>query len=169
MTRLATFAAIAVVGLLAASVIACGPRPVPPYIEVRVAPTADPFTIEEFTTKGRSFVPAGQPMVFAGQSAGALHADDERGLALFLGRTVKDPAAPKEIRLIVPDGCTFERVWSAVRAAKVAGVTRVRYFGCLPPGCGLLVGAKTNQERHAGTVYKIEDLIQIFEAVSLLC
>jgi hypothetical protein len=161
--------ALGTLGLLATAAIACGPRPVPPYIEVRVAPKSDPFTIEEFTTKGQSFVSTGQPVVFVGQSAGALQAAEERGLALFLTRTVKDPAAPKEIRLIVPDGCTFERVWMAVRAAKAAGVTQVRYFGCLPPGCGLLVGAKANQERHAGTVYKIEDLIQIFEVVAMLC
>ena len=64
--------ALGVIGLLTTAAIACGPRPVPPYIEVRVAPKTDPFTIEEFTTKGQSFVPAGQPKVFAGQSAGAL-------------------------------------------------------------------------------------------------
>jgi hypothetical protein len=169
MNRHSSLFAFGAIALLTTAVIACGPRPVPPYIEVRVAPKTDPFTIEEFTTKGQSFVPGGQPQVFAGQSAGALHADDERGLALFLGRTVKDPAAPKEIRLIVPDGCTLERVWAAARAAKTAGVTQVRYFGCLPSGCGLVIGAKAEQERLAGTVYKIDDLIQIFEAVSLLC
>ena len=159
MNRRSSIFAFGAIGLLTTVAIACGPLPARPYIEVRVAPKADPFTIEEFTTKGQSFVSAGQPKGFAGQSVGALHADDERGLALFLGRTVKDPAAPKEIRLIVPDGCTLERVWAAARAAKAAGVTHVRYFGCLPSGCGLVIGGKAEQERLAGTVYKIDDLI----------
>jgi hypothetical protein len=169
MNHRSSLVAFGAIALLTAAAVACGPRPVPPYIEVRVAPKIAPFTIEEFTTKGQSFVPAGHQMVFAGQSAGALRADDERGLALFLIRTVKDPAAPKEIRLIVPDGCTLERVWAAARAAKAAGVTQVRYFGCLPPGCSLVTGANANQERLNGTVQKIDDLIQVFAAVSLLC
>lgn len=169
MNRRESLGALFTISLAAGAAVACGPRPVPPYMEIRVAPKAGPFTIEEFTTTGQSFVPTGQPTVFAGQSAGVLHADGERGLALFLGRTVKDSAAPGEFRLIVPDGCSLERVWTAVRAVKTAGVTQVRYFGCLPPGCGILTGAGADQPRHAGAAYKIEDLVRVLERVSESC
>jgi hypothetical protein len=162
MTRRSSIFALGTIGLLTVAAFACGPRLVPPYIEIRIASGAGPIAIEEFVTIGHGYGARSQ-------SAGALQASDERGLALFLGRSLKDPAAPKVFHLTVNDGCSLERVWAAVRAAKAAGVTQVRYFGCLPPGCGQLTGANGNQERLSGTVYKIEDLVQILETVSTYC
>lgn len=156
MNRREMLGAVGASGLASISLAGCSP-PDPRYVELRVSPkvSESPFTVEEFSA--------------AGKSAGAVRADDERGLALFLTRTVKDAAAPKQVRLMVADGNTLPRVWSAVRVSKAAGIARVLYYGCVPPGCGVLTGATPDQKRHAGTTFTTEWLDQTLTTVSTYC
>jgi hypothetical protein len=119
------------------------------FLELRIGgePGELPFAVEEFGP--------------GGQSAGVVRFEDERGLALFLTRTRKDPDAPKQLRLAVANGSTLDRVWAAVKASRAGGFGQVRYYGCIPPGCGLVAGETPNQTRYAGTVYKLETLDRI--------
>lgn len=156
MNRREMLGAVGASGLAAISLGGCR-APDPRYIELRVSPKVgeSPFTVEEFAA--------------AGKSAGAVRSDDERGLALFLARTVKDAAAPKQVRLLVADSNTLERVWSAVRVSRAAGIANVFYYGCVPPGCGVLTGATADQKRHDGTPYTTEWLEKTLETHSTFC
>jgi hypothetical protein len=156
MNRREMFSMLGVSGWTAYSALR-GFLPEPSYLDVRVTPKTHepPFAVEEFAADGRS--------------AGCVRCDDERSLTLFLGRTIRDPAAPRRVRLTVTDGNSLERVWMAVRACRAAGITQVRYFGCIPPGCGILTGATSHQPRLNGIILNTEWLEKTLERHSTYC
>jgi len=146
------------VGTLAATCRAgCGGKPPQNYLELRLIARrgAIPFELEEFAAPGKSL--------------GAIRSDDDKGVTLFLTHTAKDPAAPKELRLNVSNGSTLETVWSAVKAIRTSGFAQLKYYGCIPPGCGVPAGAMPDHKRHDGTVIKLEELDKTLSENSMKC
>lgn len=73
------------------------------------------------------------------------------------------------IEITVPDGTSLEPVFAAVQAAKDAGYTQIRYWGCIPPGCSILTGATPDQQRFKGRSFKAADLMKIVIENSYKC
>lgn len=114
-----------------------------------------PFIVEEFDRQGKSL--------------GSLRSDDERGLKLFLSRVAREANAPGDVRLVILTGTTLENVWTAVKACRNSGFTRVKYFGCIPPGCGIRSGQFLNQPRYEGKVIALEWLDRVLTENSMKC
>jgi hypothetical protein len=129
------------------------------YLELRLTPSARagqaPIVVEEFGADGKS--------------VGEIRSADDRGVILFLRRTSKDPAGPKQLRLAVEDGSKLESVLTGVRACRAGGFAQLKYYGCVPPGCGVLSGAVTSMPRHTGTVFNCEELEKILCENSTKC
>jgi hypothetical protein len=146
-------AGFAVAGLRAS----CGGANAESYLEVRLSAKVGQalFSIEEFGADGKS--------------VGVIRCDDNRGLILFLKRTSKDPAGPKQLRLAVEDESKLESVLTAVQACRAAEFAQIKYYGCVPPGCGIRAGAATSMPRHEGKVFKTEELEKILLDNSTKC
>ena len=157
MNRREVLALASVAGFTAVSRAGCRAGTQTNFLELRITSKKDvaPFVVEEF---------AGPK-----QSNGAIRADDEKGLALFLTRTKKDPAGPRLLRMMVATGSTLETVWAAVKAARSAGFSEVRYYGCIPPGCGVPAGGTPDQKRLDGTPLKTDQLDEMLIENSCKC
>lgn len=151
--------AVAGVGAMAAvSRAGCGvPKPTN-YLEFRLHSARNViyrFEIEEFAAPGKPI--------------GDLRSQKPDGITVFLTRTAKNPTAPKDLRLIVENSASLELVWDAVKSIKTAGFAQLRYYGCIPPGCGITAGATNEQKRLEGTVFKTEELDKILSVNSTKC
>lgn len=158
MNRRELLAAIGVGTLAATCKAGCSPpKPAENYLELRLIARRSgiPFEMEEFTAPG--------------QSLGELRSNDERGVTLFLTHASKNPAAPKQLRLIVENSSKLERVYAAVKSCRAAGFAKVRYYGCIPPGCGITAGEQSDQKRHLGTEFKTDELEKILIENSQKC
>ncbi len=97
-----------------------------------------------------------------------LWARDGKALGRYLTRSWSDAESPRQVRLVVRDGATLEDVTAAVTACREAGVPRVRYSGCIPPGCGIPAG-KAGQVRYDDADLEVKNLIRILEENFIKC
>ena len=96
----------------------------------------------------------------------AMNFKDQAGLVGYLKRIYKEPVA---IRLVVSKGTPLEAAWTAVKACSESGIQSVDYFGCIPPGCGILAGADPGQTRYAGQNFQVSKLNEILILNSQKC
>jgi len=99
-------------------------------------------------------------------TAKAKHFKDQSGLAGYLKRVYRRPVA---IRFEVSKGTSLEATWTAVKACAESGVQTVSYFGCIPPGCGILAGVGADQAWHSGTRFQVDRLNEILILNSQKC
>ncbi|MBX7133351.1 MAG: hypothetical protein K1X67_11815 [Fimbriimonadaceae bacterium] len=99
-------------------------------------------------------------------SSKAKHFNDQASLAGYLKQVYRGPAV---IRFVVSKGTSLEATWTAVKACAESGVQSVSYFGCIPPGCGILAGVGADQTRYSGRRFQVDRLNEILVLNSQKC